>query len=124
MYATKMIGPVVLGSVLAGMAALRRHRLCEVLRERAERVYAVANEPRFAESWSVYPFNSGYFMCVKVSGVDAEQVRLHLLEHHGIGVRLGPLLPLAYGEESFRLLQTIKHALDPDDLMNPGKLGL
>ncbi len=47
-----------------------------------------------------------------------------LNEHHGIGVRLGPLLPMAYGEESFRLLQTIKQALDPDDLMNPGKLGL
>jgi alkyldihydroxyacetonephosphate synthase len=47
-----------------------------------------------------------------------------LNEHHGIGVRLGPLLPAAYGEESFRLLRAIKHALDPDDLMNPGKLGL
>ena len=47
-----------------------------------------------------------------------------LNEHHGIGVRLGPLLPMAYGQESFRLLQTIKQALDPDDLMNPGKLGL
>jgi FAD/FMN-containing dehydrogenase len=37
---------------------------------------------------------------------------------------LGHLLPQAYGEESFRFIQTIKRALDPDDLMNPGKLGL
>lgn len=47
-----------------------------------------------------------------------------LNEHHGIGIRLGPRLPDAYGPESFRLLETIKHALDPEDLMNPGKLGL
>jgi alkyldihydroxyacetonephosphate synthase len=47
-----------------------------------------------------------------------------LNEHHGVGVRLGRLLVEAYGEESFRLLRTIKRALDPDDLMNPGKLGL
>ena len=47
-----------------------------------------------------------------------------LNEHHGIGVRLGHLLPEAYGEESFRLLRAVKQALDPDGLMNPGKLGL
>jgi alkyldihydroxyacetonephosphate synthase len=47
-----------------------------------------------------------------------------LNEHHGIGVRLGHLLPQAYGEESFRLLQAIKRTLDPGDVMNPGKLGL
>jgi alkyldihydroxyacetonephosphate synthase len=47
-----------------------------------------------------------------------------LNEHHGIGVRLGHLLPAAYGEDSFGLLRTIKRALDPGDVMNPGKLGL
>ena len=36
--------------------------------------------PRFRESWDVYPFNSGYFMCVKVKGVDAEKLRVHLLD--------------------------------------------
>jgi aspartate/methionine/tyrosine aminotransferase len=58
----------------------------ETLRARAEKVYAVANEPRFKESWEVYPFNSGYFMCVAVKGVDAEAVRLQLLDKHEIGV--------------------------------------
>jgi aspartate/methionine/tyrosine aminotransferase len=47
-----------------------RKQKCEVLRERAEKVMEIANQPRFAESWDVYPFNSGYFMCVKVKGVD------------------------------------------------------
>jgi aspartate/methionine/tyrosine aminotransferase len=58
----------------------------EVLRARAERVYEVANAPRFRESWEVYPFNSGYFMCVRAHGVEAERVRLHLLDRYGIGV--------------------------------------
>ena len=58
----------------------------ETLRARAEKVYAVANEPGYSESWDVYPFNSGYFMCVAVNGVPAEQVRKHLLEKYGIGL--------------------------------------
>ena len=58
----------------------------ETLRVRAEKVFEVANAPRFRESWETYPFNSGYFMCVKVKEVPAEKVRLHLLEQHGIGL--------------------------------------
>ena len=58
----------------------------ELLRARAERVFAVANAPRFRESFEPYPFNSGYFMCVKVAGVDAERVRQHLLGEFGIGL--------------------------------------
>jgi aspartate/methionine/tyrosine aminotransferase len=58
----------------------------ETLRARAEKVHAVANDPRFRESWNVYPFNSGYFMCVQVKGAKAEAVRLRLLDEYGIGV--------------------------------------
>jgi aspartate/methionine/tyrosine aminotransferase len=63
-----------------------RKEKAEILRARAERVYEVSRAPRFRESWEVYPFNSGYFMCLRVKGVDAERVRLHLLERHGAGL--------------------------------------
>ena len=33
----------------------------------------------------MYPFNSGYFMCVETKGALAEEVRLHLLDRYGIG---------------------------------------
>jgi len=66
--------------------AAEREEKCETLRVRAEHVFEVANQPRYAESWAVYPFNSGYFMLVKVDGVDAEKLRLHLLEEHGVGL--------------------------------------
>jgi aspartate/methionine/tyrosine aminotransferase len=58
----------------------------EVLRVRAEKVHEVANAPRYAESFSVYPFNSGYFMLVKVDGVDAEELRVNLLDEYGTGL--------------------------------------
>ncbi len=68
-----------------------RQQKCEILRARAELVHEIAYAPRFRESWEVYPFNSGYFMCLEVKGVDAETLRLHLLDSHGTGlVATGP----------------------------------
>ena len=66
--------------------AAEREAKCETLRLRAEQVFETANQPRYAESWQVYAFNSGYFMLIKVEGVDAEKLRLHLLEEHGVGL--------------------------------------
>ncbi len=44
-------------------------------------------------------------------------------EHHGVGMRLGSLMKEAYGE-GYELARYIKKALDPSNIMNPGKLGL
>ena len=66
--------------------AAEREEKRKLLASRAERVFEIANLPRYAESWKVYPFNSGYFMLVKVEGVDAEKLRLHLLDEHGVGL--------------------------------------
>ncbi len=40
---------------------------------------------KFKKDWDYYPFNSGYFMCFKLHNVNAEQVRIHLLEKYGVG---------------------------------------
>ena len=69
----------------ASIADERKQKLA-VLHERAETVYKVANEARFGSSWDVYPFNSGYFMLIKVKGVDANKLREHLLDKHGTGL--------------------------------------
>ena len=43
------------------------------------------------------PFNSGYFMCVKPIGVEAEKVRKHLIEKYSTGtIVLSGLIRLAY----------------------------
>ncbi|MAI78167.1 MAG: hypothetical protein CL917_04440 [Deltaproteobacteria bacterium] len=65
---------------------VQRKEKYEILRKRAEEVYRVASAPHFSDSWAVYPFNSGYFMCLEIKGVDAEKLRLHLLDEYGIGL--------------------------------------
>lgn len=56
-----------------------------LMRRRALKVKAVLANPRYAEAWEPYPFNSGYFMCLCIKKVDAEVLRKHLLEHYGVG---------------------------------------
>ncbi len=73
-------------ALAASSIADERKQKSELLRARATKVFEVAGAPRFSESWEVYPFNSGYFMCVKVQGADAEAVRQKLLADEGIGV--------------------------------------
>jgi len=46
-----------------------------------------------------------------------------LNEHHGVGLKLGRLMKEQY-KEGFQIFQAIKKALDPKDIMNPGKMGL
>lgn len=58
----------------------------EMLRQRAAVVKVEANRPEYADAWEVYPFNSGYFMCLKLKTVDAEVLRTHLLDHYKVGL--------------------------------------
>lgn len=58
----------------------------EILKARAERVKAVSCNPRYASAWDVFPFNSGYFMCIRLKTVNAEALRVHLLDRYGIGL--------------------------------------
>ena len=66
--------------------AAERKEKAETLRARAAKVYEVVNRPEFRATFDPYPFNSGYFMCVKVKGVDAEKLRVHLLDQHQVGL--------------------------------------
>jgi aspartate/methionine/tyrosine aminotransferase len=58
----------------------------DTLKARALKVREVLADPRFAEAFTPYPFNAGYFMCLKMKKVDAEEYRVRLLEERGIGV--------------------------------------
>ena len=66
--------------------ARERKEKCQILEARAREVHRVANDSRFADSFSVYPFNSGYFMLIKVKGVEANTLRLHLLDKYQVGL--------------------------------------
>ncbi|MCP4038234.1 MAG: aminotransferase class I/II-fold pyridoxal phosphate-dependent enzyme [bacterium] len=86
-----------------------RRAKCETLCERATQVYEVANAPRFAESFRVYPFNSGYFMLIEVKGVEAERLRVHLLDKHGVGL-------IATGKHDLRIAFSCLEAGDVEAL--------
>jgi alkyldihydroxyacetonephosphate synthase len=44
-------------------------------------------------------------------------------DHHGVGIKLGPYMRRQHGA-ALDSIRRIKSALDPHDVMNPGKLGL
>ena len=67
-----------------------------ILKARADRVKEVLAHPKYTEAWNVYPFNSGYFMCLQLKTVDAETLRVHLLDKYGVGL-------IALGERNLRV---------------------
>lgn len=57
-----------------------------VLQRRAAKAKQILSHPRFAKAWKLYPFNAGYFLCVRLNSLDAEAYRVRLLNEHGVGV--------------------------------------
>lgn len=67
-----------------------------IMKGRANKVKSVLDSGKFDDAWEYYPFNSGYFMCLKLKSVHAEQLRSHLLDKYGIGT-------IALGETDLRV---------------------
>jgi aspartate/methionine/tyrosine aminotransferase len=57
-----------------------------VMKARALRVKEVLSNEKYSDAWTYYPFNSGYFMCLRLTSVHAEALRLHLLDRYEVGV--------------------------------------
>ncbi|AJF06604.1 aminotransferase class I/II-fold pyridoxal phosphate-dependent enzyme [Geoalkalibacter subterraneus] len=57
----------------------------KVMKGRALKVKEVLDSGKYDKAWEYYPFNSGYFMCLKLKNVDAEKLRVHLLDKYGVG---------------------------------------
>ncbi len=68
----------------------------ELLKKRAQKMKEVLKNPKYRDAFDVYPFNSGYFMCIRLKDVNAEQLRVHLLEHYGTGL-------ISMGEKNIRV---------------------
>jgi aspartate/methionine/tyrosine aminotransferase len=56
-----------------------------IMKGRANTVKQLLDSGKYGEEWTYYPFNSGYFMCLKLLYVDAEAVRQRLLNAYGVG---------------------------------------
>lgn len=69
-----------------------------IMKKRYDAVKEVLTNKRYEEVFTALPYNSGYFMCVKLApGLDSDKIRKLLIEKYSIGViALGDLLRVAF----------------------------
>lgn len=69
-----------------------------ILKSRYTCLKETFSNEKYAEYFEPVPFNSGYFMCVRLKkGLNAEEVRVHLLNNYSTGVIvLGDVIRLAF----------------------------
>ncbi|WP_128660487.1 aminotransferase class I/II-fold pyridoxal phosphate-dependent enzyme [Paenibacillus sp. 598K] len=83
----------------------------DIMKRRANRVKDLLDSGRYGEVWEYYPFNSGYFMCLKLKGVSAEAVRTRLLDAYGVGT-------IALGETDLRVAFSCIEELHLEELFD------
>ncbi len=77
---------IVLKSMKNEKFPLEKEEKFTILKARAQEVKRVLADPKYSDAWDVYPFNSGYFMCIRLKSVNAEELRVHLLDKYGVGL--------------------------------------
>ncbi|MBD3164454.1 aminotransferase class I/II-fold pyridoxal phosphate-dependent enzyme [Candidatus Woesearchaeota archaeon] len=70
----------------------------KLLKSRYDEVREVLEDKKYMEFFKALPFNSGYFMCIKMQeGIDAEEVRQILLKKYDTGIiAIPPLIRIAF----------------------------
>lgn len=64
-----------------------------------------------------------YLACWNAGTTTALSCGGSLSHHHGVGLNRGRFMKSALGEGAFSVMQAMKHSLDPNGILNPGKLG-
>ncbi len=86
----------ILEALKAPEFAAQKEEKFQIMKGRANAVKAILNNDKYNEVWGYYPFNSGYFMCLKLKTVTAEALRTHLIHEYGVGT-------IALGEHDLRI---------------------
>ena len=97
----------------SGYAAQKREKF-SVLKKRYNQIRVILKaHPEYRKHFEPMPFNSGYFMCVKPIGVDAEKVRRHLVEKYSVGtIVLSGLIRLAFSTVPMSKLDKLFASVD------------
>ncbi|MDP4158747.1 MAG: aminotransferase class I/II-fold pyridoxal phosphate-dependent enzyme [Bacillota bacterium] len=101
----------VLNALRSNAFQSQKNMKSELLKQRASKVKQILNRGSYNDAWDYYPFNSGYFMCLKLKGVKAEALRVHLLEQYGVGV-------ISLGESDLRIAFSCVEEKDLNDLFD------
>lgn len=74
----------------------------EIMKKRFEAVKEALKEEKYKKYFRALPYNSGYFMCVKLAeGLDSEQIRQLLINKYSIGtISLNGILRIAFSAVS------------------------
>jgi aspartate/methionine/tyrosine aminotransferase len=102
---------IILGSLNSEDYEKEKEEKFLIMYKRATRVKEVLANNKYDEAWDVYPFNSGYFMCLRLKTVDAEELRLHLLNKYGVGV-------ISLGKTDLRIAFSCVEEEDIQDIFN------
>ncbi|MCM3129844.1 MULTISPECIES: aminotransferase class I/II-fold pyridoxal phosphate-dependent enzyme [unclassified Paenibacillus] len=86
----------VLDALKSPEFAAQKEEKFHIMKARANTVKALLDSGKYNGAWEYYPFNSGYFMCLKFTKVQAEELRVHLLNQYEIGT-------IALGEHDLRI---------------------
>ena len=100
---------IVLKAMSSEKYVEEKHRKFLTMQARAAKVKESLSNKCYSSVWTSYPFNSGYFMCLKLHNIKAEQYRQQLLEQYGIGV-------IATGESDVRIAFSCVEVNDIPDL--------
>lgn len=101
----------VLHALQSADYATQKAEKFEIMKERANIVKTLLDSGKYGNTLPYYPFNSGYFMCLRLQNVSAEAVRQHLLTHYGIGT-------IALGETDLRVAFSCIEAEDLETLFD------
>ncbi len=82
-----------------------------LLMKRCLKIKKIIQEPRYKDVFDVYPFNSGYFMCLRLKKNNAEELRIHLLEKYGVGL-------ISIGDNNLRIAFSCVEEEDMENLFN------
>jgi aspartate/methionine/tyrosine aminotransferase len=100
---------MILKALKAPQFAEQRAEKYGIMKARANRVKDILDSGKYADAFTYYPFNSGYFMCLQLKHVDAESLRLHLLDQYGVGT-------ISLGKTDLRIAFSCVELEDLDEL--------
>jgi len=102
---------IVLKSMQGDSFTAEKEEKFVILQNRARCVKKVLSDSKYKEAWDAYPFNSGYFMCIRLKTVNAETLRLHLLEKYGVGL-------ISIGDKDLRIAFSCLEESEIPELFN------
>jgi aspartate/methionine/tyrosine aminotransferase len=88
-----------------------RNEKTEILKRRALKIKEVFEKNNYSSAFTFYPFNAGYFMCIKLNSIDSEELRVHLLNNYGVGT-------ISTSKTDLRIAFSCMEESDIEDLFN------